>query len=209
MASMAACGGGGKTTQTTPGTGGTPAGSITFSATTLDFGSVPTGTPKALGLTITNSGSSSVTITQITASDAQFSLSGIVLPLTLNSKQSASGVITFIPNTAGPTTASISVSGSSGTLGSLPLKGSGLSALAHAVDVTWTISSSSSVVGYNIYRSTVSGGPYSKVGSATGPTFTDSTALPGQTYFYVVTAVDGAGSESVVSGEVTAVIPTP
>jgi len=210
IASMAACGGGGKTTQMTPVPGGTPpAGPITFSATTLDFGSVPTGTPKSLSLTITDSGSSSVTITQITVSDAQFSLSGIVLPLTLNSKQSATGTITFTPTTAGSTTASISVSGSSGSLGSLPLKGSGLTALAHSVDVTWTISSSPSVVSYNVYRSTVSGGPYTKVGSATGSIFTDSTAQSGKTYFYVVTAVDGTGIESVVSGEVTAVIPTP
>jgi len=212
MASFVACGGGSTSTPpaTPPGTGGTPSNSaITFSVTSLDFGSVTTGSAKSLSLTITNSGTSSVSITQISASDAQFSLSGIVLPLTLNSKQTATGTITFTPNKAGATTANITVTGSSGTLGSLPLTGTGLATLAHSVDITWTISSSPGVVSYSVYRSTVSGGPYAKVGSATGTVFTDATVKSGVTYFYVVTAVDSSGNESVVSGEVTAAIPVP
>jgi hypothetical protein len=170
---------------------------------------VTTGTAKSLSLTITNNGASSVSITAITASDAQFTLAGMVLPLTLNSKQTATGTITFTPSKSGATAANITVTGSSGTLGSLPLTGTGLAALAHSVDVTWTISSSPGVVSYSVYRSTVSGGPYTKVGSATGTVFTDATVKSGVTYFFVVTAVDGSGNESVVSGEVTATIPVP
>lgn len=168
-----------------------------------------TGTSKSLSLTITDSGTASATITQITVSDPQFVISGFALPLTLNSKQTATGTITFTPSKSGAASANISVNGSSGSLGALPLTGSGLVPLAHSVDVTWTISSSPGVVSYSIYRSTVSGGPYSKVGSATGTIFTDSTVQAGKTYFYVVTAVDGSANESVVSGEVTAAVPTP
>jgi fibronectin type 3 domain-containing protein len=35
------------------------------------------------------------------------------------------------------------------------------------------------------------------------------TVTAGQTYYYVVTAVDGSGNESVVSNEVAVTIPTP
>ena len=67
------------------------------------------------------------------------------------------------------------------------------------------------VVGYNVYRGGTSGGPYNKINSALdGSTaYTDSGVLAGQTYYYVTTAVDSTGAESVYSNQVTAVIPTP
>jgi fibronectin type 3 domain-containing protein len=40
-------------------------------------------------------------------------------------------------------------------------------------------------------------------------TFTDSTVVAGTTYFYVVTAVDGSGTESAYSNEAKAVVPSP
>jgi fibronectin type 3 domain-containing protein len=55
----------------------------------------------------------------------------------------------------------------------------------------------------------VSGGPYTKINSAlvTVLNYTDSTVVSGTTYYYVVTAVDSSGTESVYSNEVSAVIP--
>jgi fibronectin type 3 domain-containing protein len=38
-------------------------------------------------------------------------------------------------------------------------------------------------------------------------TYTDTTVQTGQAYFFVTTAVDGSGNESVFSNEVAAVIP--
>ena len=65
-------------------------------------------------------------------------------------------------------------------------------------------------MGYNLYRGTVSGGPYAQVASRTaGSAYTDSTVAAGQTYFYVVTSVDGSGTESVYSNQAQAVVPTP
>jgi fibronectin type 3 domain-containing protein len=66
-------------------------------------------------------------------------------------------------------------------------------------------------VGYNVYRGTVSGGPYAKVNSALESTtaYGDTNVLAGKTYFYVVTAVDGGGTESGFSNQVKAIIPTP
>jgi fibronectin type 3 domain-containing protein len=56
----------------------------------------------------------------------------------------------------------------------------------------------------------VSGGPYTSVASAnSGTTFVDGFVQSGQTYYYVVTAVDTGGAESVYSNQVQAIIPSP
>jgi fibronectin type 3 domain-containing protein len=59
------------------------------------------------------------------------------------------------------------------------------------------------VTGYNIYRSTTSGGPYTLVGSAPASafSFSDNAVASGTTYYYVVRAV--AGVESINSNEAT------
>lgn len=73
------------------------------------------------------------------------------------------------------------------------------------------MASTSTVVGYNVYRGTQSGGPYAVLNSAAdaATTYTDSTVQAGQTYYYVVTAVDSSGNESVNSNQAQAVVPTP
>jgi hypothetical protein len=63
------------------------------------------------------------------------------------------------------------------------------------------------VVGYNVYRASP-GTAYVLVYSAmNGLNCTDGTVRSGQTYTYVVTAVDSAGDESAYSAAVTAVVP--
>jgi fibronectin type 3 domain-containing protein len=77
------------------------------------------------------------------------------------------------------------------------------------VALAWT-ASTSAVSGYNVYRGTTPSGPYatklnsSLVGSIQ---FTDSTVTAGQTYYYVVTAVDSNNVESTFSNQATAIIP--
>lgn len=79
---------------------------------------------------------------------------------------------------------------------------------AYAVLLSWTVSTST-VSGYNIYRGTVSGGPFAKLNSSlqSGTTYTDSTVQAGQTYYYVTTAVDSSGAESAYSNVASAVVP--
>jgi fibronectin type 3 domain-containing protein len=81
----------------------------------------------------------------------------------------------------------------------------------HRVVLRWVApapSPGSRVTGYNIYRSTTSGGPYVKIASLVpGLSYTDGIVSRGRTYFYVVTAVDQEGRESRFSGEIKAVIP--
>jgi fibronectin type 3 domain-containing protein len=92
---------------------------------------------------------------------------------------------------------------------SVALSGTG-STVQHSVAVNWT-ASTSTVAGYNVYRGTLSGGPYSKIDSTliTGLTYTDNTVSSGATYYYVITAVAADGTESSFSNQVQAVIPTP
>ena len=78
-------------------------------------------------------------------------------------------------------------------------------------DALWMASASPNVIGYNVYRSTTSGGPYAKLnGSPVGATaYLDSNVASGQSYFYVATAVDSSNNESVYSTQATAIVPTP
>jgi hypothetical protein len=59
---------------------------------------------------------------------------------------------------------------------------------------------------FNGYRATVSGGPYTKIGSvpAGSTAFVDTTGVDGTKYFYVITAQNAAG-ESAFSNEENAV----
>lgn len=78
---------------------------------------------------------------------------------------------------------------------------------AHSVALNWKASTSSNVVGYNIYRGSISGS-YGLLNSMDSTTsYTDSTVQNGQTYFYVVTAVNSAGAESPYSNPAEALIP--
>ena len=90
------------------------------------------------------------------------------------------------------------------------MSGSGTTPPQHSVALNWTASASSNVVGYNVYRGTASGGPYGELNSGIAATTdTDSTVQGGQTYYYVVTAIDSSGVESAYSNQVIATVPSP
>ncbi len=80
----------------------------------------------------------------------------------------------------------------------------------YQVTLSWT-ASTSSVSGYNVYRGTAPGGPYTTSLNSTPITatsFTDTTVQSGQTYYYVTTAVSSAGTSG-YSNQTTAVVPVP
>ncbi|HTN80682.1 MAG TPA: hypothetical protein VMK16_13470 [Acidimicrobiales bacterium] len=69
--------------------------------------------------------------------------------------------------------------------------GLGASGSGNAIALTWTATTSTFASGYDILRSTTSGGPYSVVGQVTPRTtitYTDSAVTAGTTYFYVIRA---------------------
>lgn len=72
------------------------------------------------------------------------------------------------------------------------------------VVIDWDNNAEADLAGYNVYRSTVTGGPYDKISSMqTRSRHTDTAVDNGTRYYYVVTAVDYAGNESDPSGEAT------
>lgn len=79
---------------------------------------------------------------------------------------------------------------------------------AHSATLSWN-PSKSVVVGYRVYRSSQSGTSYALLTSTLvpGTSFVDSKVEKGQTYFYVVTAVDAESNESGFSNEAFATIP--
>jgi len=81
-------------------------------------------------------------------------------------------------------------------------------AVQHSVALNWD-ASTSTVVGYNVYRGTASGGPYTQINPSLLAVlnYTDSTVQGSTTYYYVTTAVDSGGNESLHSNEAPAAIP--
>ncbi|HZW80302.1 MAG TPA: choice-of-anchor D domain-containing protein, partial [Candidatus Deferrimicrobiaceae bacterium] len=103
---------------------GIAAGVLGASPTSLEFGSVQVGNNQALSGTVTNTGGSSVTISQVAASGTGFALSGLSTPVTLGAGQSANFTVTFTPTSAGGASgnATITSNGTNPTL-TIPLGG--------------------------------------------------------------------------------------
>jgi hypothetical protein len=80
---------------------------------------------------------------------------------------------------------------------------------AYFVDLSWNPSTTATVTGYNIYRSTVNGGPSVKLNPQLllSLSYRDTTVTAGSTYYYVATAIDSDGRESAPSNERKAAIP--
>ena len=88
------------------------------------------------------------------------------------------------------------------------LSGSGTQPTSNSATLSWT-PSTSSVVGYYVYRATQTGGPYTLLNSTpvVETQYSDFTVTAGQTYFYVVTSVDANNVQSPYSNEVSATVP--
>jgi hypothetical protein len=191
------------------GSGVSPVLQITPSPSSVSFGSITTQTSATQNLTLTNTGNSSVSVSQIAASGAGFSASGFALPVTLTAGQSTSFNVAFAPTTTGSLSGGVTVtSNAANSPLVISLTGAGAAPVSHSVALSWT-PSSSSFEGFNVYRGTISGGPYTKVNAALTSTtsYADSSVASGQTYYYVTTEVGSTGMESSYSNEASAVIP--
>jgi hypothetical protein len=203
---LSSCGytGAAKTTTGTPG-----AGVLSASNTSLSFGNVNVGSTGALTAVVTNNGDANVTISSMTSSAAGVSATGLSSGEVLTPNESATVTIDFNPSTAGAVTGSVSIaSDATNSPTTIAVSGTGVAGM-HSVTLSWN-PSVSPVSGYNVYRGTTSDGPYStKLNSSliTTTQFTDTTVVSGQTYYYVVTAVNSSNVQSTDSNQTEAVIP--
>lgn len=77
------------------------------------------------------------------------------------------------------------------------------------IDLSWAINPETDLAGYNVYRSEQADASGTRINSNLLPTpaFSDMNAVPGESYFYKVTAVDRTGNESPASSVVEAAVP--
>jgi len=189
---------------------GTAVGVLIASPSSVNFENVIVGDSTALPVMLTNAGTASLTISAAAATGAGFGMSGLALPLTLQPGNKKSFSPDFAPAMTGKATGQISLtSNASNPYTVVALSGIGVS--AHSVTLSWTASTSSGVMGYNVYRGGQSGGPYTVLNPAlvSGTIYEDSTVQAGQTYYYVTAAVNSKGVESTYSNQVAAVVPSP
>jgi virulence-associated protein VapD len=189
---------------------GTPAGILTAAPQTSNLGNVVVGASQTVPATLTATGAS-VIVSSATTTSAEFTLAGVSFPLTLAAGQSVPFTLKFAPQATGAASANINFASNASNSPTIEsLTGTGIVQPQHGVDLSWS-PGVSPVAGYNLYRGSRSGGPYSKTNSAltTTTAFSDIAVQAGNTYYYVVTGVDSSGAESQFSNEVQAAIPTP
>ncbi len=185
---------------------------LSVNSTSISFGNVLLGALGSRTVSITNSGTANLLVSQLMIASSAFHVSGLTTPATLAPAQSATLTISFAPSLAVLTNGSLVISSNSvaGASQSIGLSGSGISVLGPSVTLSWSPSVSANIAGYNIYRSSVSGGPYELIsGPIAGATFTDTNVTPGQTYYYVLTSVSSSGVESGFSGQAAVTVASP
>lgn len=188
------------------GSGSASTLSLGASPTSLSFGSLAAGSTTSLTTSVTNTGNSNVTISSVTTTGAGFTASGLSSGMTLTPGQSVLLTVTFAP------TSDAAVSGAGVTIASnatnsptvISLSGSG----SRSIVLSWSPSSTAGV-GYNVYRGVVSGGEGAtpiNVSALSVTSFTDANVTSGQTYYYVVEAIDSSGVSG-NSNEVSVAVP--
>ena len=182
---------------------------LNASSSSLAFGSVNVSASSVQTVSFTNAGTANVTISNVSISGAGFNATGIAAGTVLTPGQSAALSVTFAPAASGSVTGSITVS-SNATAGTkiVSLTGTGSAPVQHSVALSWS-PSASTVVGYNVYVSLVSGSGYAKLTSAPVAVvdYMDAGLQTAQTRYYVVTSVDSNNNESGYSNEVAAIVP--
>ncbi|HWZ81691.1 MAG TPA: choice-of-anchor D domain-containing protein [Terriglobales bacterium] len=89
---------------------GVEPGQLSFTPSSINFGNVKVGNNSASNITLSNSGSTDLNITQVSLSGAGFTIGNLSLPLTLHPGGSASLSVTFAPTGASHFTGSVNFS---------------------------------------------------------------------------------------------------
>jgi Abnormal spindle-like microcephaly-assoc'd, ASPM-SPD-2-Hydin len=184
---------------------------LSINASELNFGRVTVGTSMALPVTLVASGGEEVAISSVGVSGPGFNASSVPTGIILNPGQGLTVNVIFAPAAVGNAIGSLPItSNATGSPTIVSLSGSGVEPVSYSAVLKWT-ESSSSVVGYCVYRGTTSGGPYVQIDPSMDLTtsFTDTNVEAGKKYYYVLTSINSSGVESKYSSEVSAAIPAP
>lgn len=187
--------------------GGGSASHLSASTRNVNFGSVDVGSTNSQLVTVTNESVTNVNVSAAT-SGAGFAVSGAA-NTALAPQQSLDLYVSFNPTAAGSASGSLSItSTASPTPLNIRLSGKG-SGSGLSVVLDWNPSTSSSIVGYNVYRSTQGPNSYSKLNSSASPStsYTDSSVTGNTTYYYAVTSVNSSNEESGYSNQVSVTTP--
>lgn len=183
---------------------------VAVGPSSLSFGTVSAGKPVTQNVTVSNTGNTAVTVSGVKVSGTGFSVTGWSSAVQLAISQAITLGVVFDPSASGNYTGSLTVaSNASNSSVGVPLSGAAAQpSSAPEVALAWN-ASASAVSGYNVYRSTASAGPFTKLNGSlvAGLEYTDNSVAAGSTYYYVTTAVDSAGVESGYSNTAEAVVP--
>ena len=175
---------------------------LNASVKTVAFGNVNISSTGTQTITLTNAGNHNVTIAQVLVAGAGFN-SSAANGLTLAPGQSTTLTSTFTPAASGAANGSVTVtSNATNSPATIAMSGTGVDDQKHTVALNWA-AETNGVTGFNAYVATTSGGPYLKLTTTPSKTatFTDNSVQTGQTYYYVVTAVNSSNQESAFSTE--------
>jgi hypothetical protein len=185
------------------GTNSIGEGVLAISTTTVDFGMISIGVPATRNVVVSNRGDAPLMISTIATSSAVFTATAAA-PAELDPGAALKIAVAFQPTTVMAATDQLVVDSDAGSVAA-DLTGTG----AHSVSLTWNASTSSGVIGYNVYRSEASGAFYMRINDRLVPdtAYTDFTIETCKTYYYVVTAVNEAALESGYSAETAKEVP--
>jgi hypothetical protein len=174
-----------------------------FANITIDTTSVPNGTVKSPYSAIIQAGNGCVPFKWTIVSGS--------LPAGVTATASASTTaldLSGTPTTAATYSFTVKVTGCGGYASQESYTVVIQAGANHIVDLSWKASTTTDVVGYNVYRS-----PNAATWTQINPSlvastlYTDSTVANGSTYYYAATAVDTTGHESMKSASAKAVVP--
>jgi len=169
--------------------------------------------PAALSFTATQGGANpapqTVTISN-TGGTLSWNASETAAWLTLSpASGSGAGTLTATVNTAslatGPHTTTITVAASGATSRTVGVTLTMNAPASSSANLTWNTNAESDLAGYKVYRATSSGAYGAPIATLTGnvTTYVATALQVGTTYYFVVTAYDNAGNESILSNEVS------
>src|SRR5580693_6349332 len=142
-----------------------PQGQLSVSPTTLAFGNVIVGTNGQLNGTLSATGQT-VIVSSDNVTGSAFAVTGLSFPVTIPAGQHVQFTVTFTPSGLGAASGSVSFASNASNSPTVEnFTGTGTPPPQHSVNLSWTASTSTNIIGYNVYRGVKSGGPYSKVNS--------------------------------------------